>query len=223
MKMRKILSGIWGFFFLTAVLLTVIDFLCFLRPFYEYEYKRDQTASYIGMSDEDLMASTNTLLDYLQDKRDDIVIKAKVNGYEREVFDERETLHMVDVKNLYQNALKARNFMLIFSVLGIILSMMKENGNRKEILWEAFKYGLLLIVIVVVFVLVYALIDFYNFWMNFHYIFFDNDLFLLDPNVSIMINMFPEIFFKDMVLSIIGLYGLFVAILGFCIRKVAKA
>ena len=222
MKMRKVLAGICGFFFLTAVLLTVIDFLCFLRPFYAYEYKRDQTAAYIGMSDADLMASTNTLLDYLQDKRDDIVVTAEVNGYEREVFDERETLHMVDVKNLYQNALKARNFMLILPILGIAVMMLKHAEEKKKVLWESFQYGLLLMIAVVAFVLVYALTDFYSFWMNFHYVFFDNDLFLLDPNVSIMINMFPEIFFKDMVLSIIALFGLIVAILGFGIRKVVK-
>jgi TIGR01906 family protein len=49
-------------------------------------------------------------------------------------------------------------------------------------------------------------VDFNGFWMNFHYIFFDNDLFLLDPNVSIMINMFPSNFFFAVVFGIIVLF-----------------
>ena len=53
------------------------------------------TAEQMGMSHEELMASTNVLLDYLKDKRDDIKIEVTVNGEKVQMFDERETLHMV--------------------------------------------------------------------------------------------------------------------------------
>ena len=68
---------------------------------------------------------------------------------------------------------------------------------------KAYNYGLFIILGLVIAISIYALIDFNSFWLNFHYVFFDNDLFLLDPNVSIMINMFPETFFFDMVFGIV--------------------
>lgn len=57
--------------------------------------------------------------------------------------------------------------------------------------------------IIVAGIVVYAVIDFSRFWVLFHEIFFTNDLWLLDPNVSVMINMFPEEFFNGMVMRII--------------------
>ena len=83
--------------------LKVIDYACFDLSFYEKEYFSNSTAQSIGMSQDDLMNSTDTLLSYLKDNRDDIIYVARVKGEVREAFDERETLHMVDVKNLYQN------------------------------------------------------------------------------------------------------------------------
>ena len=49
---------------------------------------------------------------------------------------------------------------------------------------------------------IWAYVDFNAFWTMFHEILFTNDLWLLDPRVSIMINMFPEEFWFGMVIRI---------------------
>lgn len=206
-KDYKILTTICGFCLIIGLLIQCIDIICFNRAFFEYEYKKGNQAELINMSEEDLMKATNALLDYLKDDRDDIVVEATVNGNVREVFDERETLHMVDVKNLYQGAKLAES--ILFSI-GIFLAIIICIINKEEyfsVLFKAFKRGLILVVVFVAMIGIYALIDFNSFWLQFHYVFFDNDLFILDPNVSIMINMFPENFFFEMVLGIIGLFG----------------
>ena len=48
---------------------------------------------------------------------------------------------------------------------------------------------------------------------------FDNDLFLLDPASSIMINMFPESFFFDLVLLIIVSFVTVCLVCYFLMRK----
>jgi uncharacterized membrane protein len=58
--------------------------------------------------------------------------------------------------------------------------------------------------------------------MNFHYVFFDNDLFLLNPNVSIMINMFPESFFFDIVAAIIIVFAICIGLCAYGLRFAAK-
>ncbi len=213
MKSGKIAAIIGFLALIIAILLTVVDWAAFDKGFYTKEYSRDNTAEYIGMSEEDLMESTFALLDYLRDKRDDIVVVAEVRGKEREVFDTRETLHMEDVKALYQGALTARNILAITGIL-LLLYVFFRIKDPANILFESYISAFILIAVFVTVIGIYAMIDFDNFWMQFHYLFFDNELFLLDPSVSIMINMFPEIFFSDMVFRIIGVFAVTVILIG---------
>ena len=206
MKGYKILSALAGLALFLSLLLTSIDLLCFNRSFFRWQYSLNHTAESIGISEDGLMNATNALLDYMQDKRDDIIVVEKVNGNEREIFDERETLHMVDVKNLYLNAMKTRTILLVGSITILTLLAFTHRNQSYTILSNAYRNGLLFLGSLLLFVGIYAIVDFNGFWMNFHYVFFDNDLFLLDPNISIMINMFPSNFFFAVVFGIILLF-----------------
>ncbi|MBQ8068257.1 MAG: TIGR01906 family membrane protein [Solobacterium sp.] len=223
MKIADILSAIAGFLLSAAIIATVIDVVSFDRSFYEAEYRKNDTVSYTGMSAEDNLRATDTLLDYLQDKRQDIVCTAVVSGTEREVFNERETLHMVDVKALYQNAIRVRNGCVITAVILLVLSVLIGKKSFFSVLRSGWKNGILLTGAVILFIAIWALADFNQFWTNFHLLFFDNDLWLLDPNTSIMINLFPGSFFFDLVTRIIAwVVGIHVVISGilFGTRKV---
>ena len=223
MKIADILSTIAGFLLSAAIIATVIDVVSFDRSFYEAEYRKNDTVSYTGMSAEDNLRATDTLLDYLQDKRQDIVCTAEVSGTEREVFNERETLHMVDVKALYQNAIRVRNGCVITAAILLVLSVLIGKKSFFSVLRSGWKNGILLTGAVLLFIAIWALADFNQFWTNFHLLFFDNDLWLLDPNTSIMINLFPGSFFFDLVTRIIAwVVGIHVVISGilFGTRKV---
>ena len=223
MKIADILSAIAGFLLSAAIIATVIDVVSFDRSFYEAEYRKNDTVSYTGMSAEDNLRATDTLLDYLQDKRQDIVCTAVVSGTEREVFNERETLHMVDVKALYQNAIRVRNGCVITAVILLVLSVLIGKKSFFSVLRSGWKNGILLTGALILFIAIWALADFNQFWTNFHLLFFDNDLWLLDPNTSIMINLFPGSFFFDLVTRIIAwVVGIHVVISGilFGTRKV---
>lgn len=208
--------------FLLFTLLSLVNILCFSHSFYAYEYEKNDQAEVIGMSDEDLLKSTDALLDYLKGKREDISVSAEVNGIEREVFSERESLHMVDVRKLYDNAMLAKNIAGTVSLLLFLLIVTVWKKDRYAILKDGFENGLFMIGSCVVCILIWAVADFNNFWMDFHYLFFDNDLFLLDPSSSIMINMFPESFFFDLVLLIIASFVLVCLICYFTIRKFVR-
>ncbi len=94
------------------------------------------------------------------------------------------------------------------------------------ILANAYRNGLLFLGSLLLFVGIYAIVDFNGFWMNFHHVFFDNDLFLLDPNISIMINMFPSNFFFAVVFGIILLFVSVIVLLKVLLvlfkRKIAR-
>ena len=211
-KNTEILSVLSWCMIIIGILLSVIFALAFNRNFYSYEYRKGDQAAQIGMSDHDLMKATDTLLDYLEDKRDNIRVEATISGTKTEVFNERETLHMKDVKTLYQNAVMTRNILLITGTVILILLCRRHQNQWHQILSKGYRYGMILILMIVILILIWAVADFYDFWMDFHYLFFDNDLFLLDPNTSVMINMFPETFFSDLVILIIIVFGVISAV-----------
>lgn len=221
-KSTKILSTIASLLFLISILFGIIFTCSFNHSFYQYEYNKSNQAEVIGMSDKDLMKATDTLLDYLENKRDDIVVEATVCDTEREVFNERETLHMVDVKNLCMHAKMAAIGMFAASIVLYGLIYLKEKKEAMHVYMSGIRYALLMIVLFVSMLAIYALCDFYDFWMNFHYLFFDNDLFILDPNTSIMINMFPETFFFDLVMLIMATYVISVCVIYFVLRVLDK-
>ena len=76
-------------------------------------------------------------------------------------------------------------------------------------------------------VAIFCAIDFDAFWTLFHQILFRNDLWLLDPTTSVMINMFPLEFFNTLVVQIVVLaiicIGLFGSVSFYLIKKKEKA
>lgn len=218
---------------LVACLFGSTDYHAFNKSYYESEYTKLNTAESIGMSREALFEATDALLDYLKDKRDDIRCVQEVKGFSREVFDERETAHMVDVKALYQNA-KTVCFVLIGAGLLALLYMLygvkKRNCSSIDALIslkDGFRQVVLAFLIVAGGLVFYALLDFNRFWTSFHELFFTNDLWLLDPRVSIMINMFPEEFFFGMVMRIaltfIFTFTLIAVLVYFACKRYLKA
>lgn len=220
MKISKLLATISWLCFFVALLLSDVFTVAFQQSFYETEYAKYSQAEVIGMNDRDLMKSTNVLLDYIKDNRDDIIVEATINGNQREVFDEREKLHMVDVKNLYANASTARYVLLAIGVFGLFVTILKNRKGWISLLRETYFKSLLIFGLFVGILAVWIMADFNSFWLDFHYLFFDNDLFFLDPNTSIMINMFPENFFFDLVFKIVLIFIVILGCLGILLQSI---
>ena len=219
---NKIVLFLISILIIVSVFITTIDIISFNKEFYKVEYSKLNVYSTIGISIDDLDKVTNKLLGYIKDEYKDIKIVASINGNDREVFNEKETLHMVDVKNLCMHAKMAAIGMFVASIVLYGLIYLKEKKEAMHVYMSGIRYALLMIVLFVSMLAIYALCDFYDFWMNFHYLFFDNDLFILDPNTSIMINMFPETFFFDLVMLIMATYVISVCVIYFVLRVLDK-
>lgn len=107
-------------------------------------------------------------------------------------FNERECLHMQDVFGLFDLGRKVRLVCGILFVLLLAFLLLREappvfaqHLHRDTIVWLG---------IFVVAGLVIAL-SFQRSFILFHRMFFDNDLWLLNPETDLMIQMMPESFF----------------------------
>ena len=205
--------------FLIALLISLIHVICFNRSFFAYEYEKNNQAEVIGMNGEDLMEATDVLLDYLQEKRDDISIRADINGMTTEVFTTRESMHMADVRNLYQNALTVGNVSALICAVLVIMLGINLKQKAASVFVDGLENALFMIGWFIGCIVIWAILDFSNFWMDFHYIFFDNDLFLLDASRSVMINMFPESFFADLVFAIIICFSVICGMIYFGLKR----
>ena len=200
-KITKVLSYLLCFTLIIATLLSIVDFCCFDRKFYASQQNKLNIAQTIGVDDEDLDKMTSVLLGYLKHENDDLFVEAKVNGINREIFNQKEKDHMIDVLNLYDGAILVRNICLLVMV-GCLLILL----SKHKVANLGFYYNKTLIFFAMVFAFIgmFCLIDFNTFWMSFHELFFPmNDLCLLDPRTDILIMMVPEEFFFNLVTRII--------------------
>lgn len=200
--MKSVLSYIFGWCIVIVTVVVGVKFYALNPTFYTTRYEKYNFAQEINVNPEGLNESITVLLDYLEDKRDDIECVIKYKGITRQAFDERETLHMIDVKELYQNAIKVAIGAGVIGLLILFYFLLKEKKLLLSYLTKGFIQMSGTLALALAFFGIWVATDFTSFWMWFHTLFFDNDLWLLDPRISFMINMLPEIIFNQLVISI---------------------
>lgn len=217
-KMNTVTAYIATISLVLILLITSIDINCFDKNFYHKEYQTLNTAQELGMTEEDLFKATYTLLDYLQDKRNDITTTMiSVKGTEMPAFNAKEESHMVDVRGLYHFAMISRNVCIV--LLGASLIYLMIRLKKGAVTLFSINYMKVSVLFIVFFMMLggWAFVDFDAFWTTFHHIAFRNDLWLLDPNVDLMINLFPAAFFSKLVFRIIAVFAVsFLAVFAGC-------
>lgn len=191
---------------IVALLIMSVELFALNQGFFSSEYQKLGTASSIGMTQDTLDTVTKNLLDYTNGSRDSLDMTAEINGTQREVFDDREKAHMVDVRALNLHAKDVMYICFICAAALFILAFILRGKNTFKPLCRSFTRVSAVAVVVIGAIAIYAAVDFYGFWTNFHHVFFTNDLWLLDPNTEVLINMVPEQFFSDLVMSIIATF-----------------
>lgn len=209
---------------LAASLFIVLFFTAFQLGIFNMNYidremEKFDIADQVAMTDEDLHDLFSETLDYLSDDREDLVIDTVVAGESREAYGDREKIHMVDVKVLFDHGFLIRNISLVIVVLSaLVLIVLGRKGVTDGIRITLWSIVIVWSVILLIFVLLIVLLsqDFDKYFVIFHEIFFDNDYWILDPAESLMINMLPEAFFYDTVMRIARFFAVpFVLIYGF--------
>jgi len=190
---------VMGYFAAVCLLLLILSqsiiIPTFFMPFFYWQYERNNVAETIKVTDSELMRVTVELLDYMRGRRDSIEdIYAEVDGTWRRFFSDIEIRHMIDVRVLYDLLFMLRNvafFMMVAIILGMILLRYRVLYVLASCSREVFA-GFLILSAILVGVIA---IDFDRAFIIFHHIFFDNDYWILDPRVDLLINMVPIYFF----------------------------
>lgn len=185
-----------------VLLLSILQLSVFDLNFYRTAFQKYHIASVTKISSEDLDRITLKIMRYLKDEEQDLTIQAKIQGTPSEVFGNREKQHMVDVKKLFQKGYQLRNIGILFCILSII-AFMNDAGNRKEKILKSVCTASLLSLLGILLLFIAIQIDFYRYFIYFHKIFFQNNLWQLNPEEDVLIQMFPLAFFSDMAAKVI--------------------
>jgi integral membrane protein (TIGR01906 family) len=163
----------------------------FSMGYYSRQYDRLNIPENIGIEKDELMTVTKHLTDYMRGKEPELVVYARINGEEREFFSQLDKDHMVDVKNLF-----TMGFAVFYTALLLFFVTSIVTVYRKRLLLQVKCYmyaaaGVLAFSLILIGIIA---LDFEKAFVVFHEIFFNNDLWLLDPD-DLLVNIVPEQFF----------------------------
>lgn len=223
----KVLYHILGltaaFCLIFATLITSVEAVVYWNEHYfEKEFRKYQVAERVRMDPKDLLTVTDEMMDYLRGDRDDLVVQTTVDGEEREFFNEREKLHMADVRGLFLSAMALRLGAGILTFLLWAVLLWKKQGL---VLLRMLQWGIGLFLGGLAVLAALAATNFTKYFAAFHQLFFENDLWILDPETDLLINILPEGFFRDTAFAVLVLFPgvcLFFWLAAACIRKRAK-
>ncbi|PNV61514.1 TIGR01906 family membrane protein [Clostridium sp. chh4-2] len=214
MKIIQYILGILTAFCLMIILLiTSVEAVTYWTPgFYEKEYAKYGVTEDVHMEMDDLLDVTHEMMSFLRGNREDLHVMTVVNGQPREFFNEREIAHMEDVKGLFIGALLLRRICLLTAAVSLVIMFLLK-GRAKSILPKTLCIGTGLFFAVLLVLAGIISTDFSKYFIVFHHIFFNNDLWILDPATDLLINIVPEPFFMDTAARIGITYGISVIVL----------
>lgn len=193
---------ILGFSIIAALLITSFEIAMYSDfDVYRQEYEKYDVLSDLDMTMDDVMYVTHEMMDYLRGEEDTLSVITTVEGKEQDFFNEQDRFHMGEVRNLFIGGLNIRIGACVAAVV-CILFLIITRADIKKILPRSYWIALGVTGAAVLLIGIAAVVNFNAVFVQFHHIFFDNDLWIFDPAEDYMIRMLPEGLFYDMVMRI---------------------
>ncbi len=185
---------------IVALLYTSLELCMGDEGWFYRQYERMGLSATIGISTEDCTRAIMRLVDYMEGRVDTIQLTVAENGLPVEMYNEREALHMLDVRALYQAFGTVRDFSVPAAAVLIAASLsLCEKGKRLGLLSRAYLWASAAFGALAAGLAAFALADFGAFWTAFHHLFFTNDLWLLSYATDRMIRICPQELFSGII------------------------
>ncbi len=158
--------------------------------YYTESFENNAVYDTTGKTEEELELVSKDIIDYLKGKDDSLLDTH---------FNQKEIQHMEDVLSLF-DLVRLVKFVSLISALAVAAYFIIKLETKFAGKWLGL--GLFLNYLLVLIVAILARTDFTKYFIYFHEIFFDNDLWILDPRTDLLIQMLPEPFFINIAIKI---------------------
>ena len=205
---------VMGILLSIVLLLSATELVSFNMNHYLTEFQRHGVPETTGMDMENLEYTVRDMHQYLRgDDRHLLDTEAYFGDELRPVYGEREIHHMVDVRDLFVAGKNIRNFSALAFIILMVLMVFQDPLWKKNI-WNLLFFTMIGNILFFGLLAILMYVDFNRYFVIFHLIFFDNDLWLLNPQTDTLIQMVPQPFFYNTAYKITGIYGGTMLILG---------
>ena len=164
---------------------------------YEYGFEKYNVSQVTGLAEVELEKAAAGLIGYFNSDEDYISLTVVKDGKPFELFNQREVIHLKDVKGLiwldYWVLLGTLVYALAYA--GISLFWRKRRYWRR-LAWGAVSGGGITLALMLALGLG-TLLGFDQLFLQFHLISFTNELWQLDPTKDYLIMLFPQGFWYD--------------------------
>jgi len=176
---------------------------------YKYGFEKYDISQATGLADSELEKAADGLISYFNSDEEYISLTVVKDGEPFELFNQREIIHLKDVKGLiwldYRVLLGTLVYALAYA--GVCLFWRRRRYWRR-LAWGVVGGGGITLVLMLALGLG-TLFGFSQLFWQFHVISFSNEFWLLDPTKDYLKMLFPDGYFYDVVLfCTLGIAGL---------------
>ena len=166
---------------------------------YSYGWNRNQIENSTGLSIDQLNSGSDQIKSYFNNVEEYLNLIIIEDGIKYSLYNEKEILHMKDVKHLIKLTQNTIIFSGLFILAYYLVTIFTAKSLRKSIeqIRRSSKISAYSTVGFLAFAGLLASINFTWLFRQFHFISFSNDLWQLNPNTDYLIAMFPQRFFLE--------------------------
>jgi integral membrane protein (TIGR01906 family) len=175
---------------------------------YHYSFAKYDAEAATGISRSQLDAAADRLVRYFNNDEETIRILVQQDSRRVPLFNERETSHLTDVKNLFRTVFRVQEASLAFALVFVVAVFIWAADASLRVLARIILQASLLTLGLLALFAVLALVGFDELFLRFHLVAFTNDLWKLDPGTDHLIQMFPRDFWFDATMLMAGLTAL---------------
>ena len=169
---------------------------------------------------QELMRGAKQIISYVDSAIEPLEVIIQVDGQDKQVYSEREVSHMKDVKELFRKTYRVQEFAGIYLLLFSVVSFCRYRAKAFHNIAILFAMGGAATVCIVLLVgLSAVLISFQEVFNIFHFISFDNDLWILSPD-TYLVRMYPYNFWLNATF-LIGLSTIIQGVFIICISAIS--
>jgi integral membrane protein (TIGR01906 family) len=181
---------------------------------YKHDFEKYDISQATGLADSELEKAAAGLISYFNSDEEYISLTAVKDGEPFELFNEREVIHLKDVKGLIQldYGVLEGTLAYVLAYAGVCL-FWKKRRYWRHLAWGLVGGGGITLGLMLALGLG-ILFDFEQIFWQFHVISFSNQFWLLDPTRDYLKMLFPDGFFYDATTLIAAMTATLAAILG---------
>ncbi len=167
------------------------------QAFYLYGFDRFHVSDDTGISPEELRSVARSFTGYFTSPDEFLGVEVSIAGLRRPLFNDRELVHMRDVKGLVQGVALVRNISLGWLAAYVLVGF--ALGHRKFLpsLMRHLRAAALVAIGGLLIAGTLVVVAFPALFRLFHLISFQNPFWLLDPATDYLVRLFPSQFFFE--------------------------